>query len=110
MKQKVNSKKVKASAEEEPRENEIQTDDKDELDEGEELQDEDIQHAIPEYGRLIAIHAGKLKGGIHNWFTQRNLLRVYPKGIRFDSSNIGVFPKVEMFTDYCPEAALAFFL
>ncbi|XP_028069587.1 phosphoinositide phospholipase C 2-like [Camellia sinensis] len=117
MKQKVNSKKVKASAEEEPRENEIQTDDKDELDEGE-PQDEDIQHAVPEYRRLIAIHAGKLKGGIHNWFlddpnkvrrlslseqelenaiteyaphivrfTQRNLLRVYPKGIRFDSSN-----------------------
>ncbi|KAG8380819.1 hypothetical protein BUALT_Bualt06G0056100 [Buddleja alternifolia] len=67
---------------------------------------------------LIAIHAGKGKGGMEDWlrvdpgkvrrlslseqelekaidtygkdivrFTQRNILRVYPKGIRFDSSN-----------------------
>ncbi|KAL1823889.1 hypothetical protein ACET3Z_010667 [Daucus carota] len=72
----------------------------------------------PEYRRLIAIHAGKGKGGLDDWlkvdpdkvrrlslsepelekavathgkaivrFTQQNILRVYPKGIRFDSSN-----------------------
>lgn len=72
----------------------------------------------PEYRRLIAIHAGKVKGGLTEWlsvdpnkvrrlslseqelekavlthatnivrFTQRNLLRVYPKGTRVDSSN-----------------------
>ncbi|KAL0401209.1 UNVERIFIED_CONTAM: Phosphoinositide phospholipase C 2 [Sesamum latifolium] len=76
------------------------------------------QNEAPEYRRLIAIHAGKGKGGMKDWlkvdpdkvrrlslseqelekaiitygkdivrFTQRNLLRVYPKGIRFDSSN-----------------------
>ncbi|GFP97644.1 phosphoinositide phospholipase c 2 [Phtheirospermum japonicum] len=76
------------------------------------------QNAAPEYRRLIAIHAGKGKGGMKDWlrvdpdkvrrlslseqelekaiityskdivrFTQKNLLRVYPKGIRFDSSN-----------------------
>ncbi|PIN03371.1 Phosphoinositide-specific phospholipase C [Handroanthus impetiginosus] len=76
------------------------------------------QNEAPEYKRLIAIHAGKGKGGMQDWlrvdpdkvrrlslseqeletaivnygkdiirFTQRNLLRVYPKGIRFDSSN-----------------------
>ncbi|KAH6769102.1 phospholipase C 2 [Perilla frutescens var. frutescens] len=76
------------------------------------------QSTAPEYRRLIAIHAGKGKGGMQDWlrvdpnkvrrlslseqelekavitqahdivrFTQRNLLRVYPKGIRFDSSN-----------------------
>ncbi|KAH6762774.1 phospholipase C 2 [Perilla frutescens var. hirtella] len=76
------------------------------------------QIEAPEYRQLIAIHAGKGKGGMKNWlkvdpdkvrrlslseqelekaiteygkdivrFTQRNLLRVYPKGIRFDSSN-----------------------
>ncbi|PSR95059.1 Phosphoinositide phospholipase [Actinidia chinensis var. chinensis] len=97
---------------------EVEEDDKDESDEGgEDHQDEDIL-AVPEYRHLIAIHAGKVKGGIENWFfddankvrrlslseqqlekaaetyatnivrfTQRNLLRVYPKGIRFDSSN-----------------------
>ncbi|KZV34954.1 hypothetical protein F511_04928 [Dorcoceras hygrometricum] len=72
--------------------------------------------------RLIAIHAGKGKGGMQEWlrvdpdkvrrlslseqelekaiitygkdivrFTQRNLLRIYPKGIRFDSSNYNPF-------------------
>ncbi|KAK9124501.1 hypothetical protein Sjap_014103 [Stephania japonica] len=72
----------------------------------------------PEYKRLIAIHAGKPKGGLDEAlkvdsekvrrlsmsepqlekaarthgtqivrFTQRNILRVYPKGTRFDSSN-----------------------
>ncbi|KAL8539211.1 hypothetical protein ACS0TY_000998 [Phlomoides rotata] len=76
------------------------------------------QNEAPEYRRLIAIHAGKGKGGMQEWlriepnkvrrlslseqelekaivdygkdivrFTRRNLLRVYPKGIRFDSSN-----------------------
>ncbi|XP_042491540.1 phosphoinositide phospholipase C 2-like isoform X2 [Macadamia integrifolia] len=99
------------------------SDKKDETDEEEE---EDIddgdrktqQIGAPEYKRLIAIHAGKAKGGLSDWlrvdpdkvrrlslseqelenaiithgteivrFTQKNLLRVYPKGIRVDSSN-----------------------
>uniref|UniRef100_A0A5B6ZR12 Phosphoinositide phospholipase C n=1 Tax=Davidia involucrata TaxID=16924 RepID=A0A5B6ZR12_DAVIN len=89
--------------------------------EDEEGLDEDLksqQIEEPEYKRLIAIHAGKGKGGLQDWlrvdpdkvrrlslseqelekavvthgkdivrFTCRNLLRVYPKGIRFDSSN-----------------------
>ncbi|XP_010520201.1 PREDICTED: phosphoinositide phospholipase C 4 [Tarenaya hassleriana] len=72
----------------------------------------------PEYRRLIAIHAGKPKGGLRkalkfdpnrirrlslseqslekavasygtdvNRFTQKNFLRIYPKGTRFNSSN-----------------------
>ncbi|KAJ7964194.1 Phosphoinositide phospholipase C [Quillaja saponaria] len=75
------------------------------------------EEEIPEYRRLIAIHAGKPKGGIEKWlinrskarrlslseqelediagtrgtdivrYTQRNLLRIYPKGMRLDSSN-----------------------
>lgn len=76
------------------------------------------QHIAPEYKHLIAIHAGKPKGGIEEClkvdpnkvrrlslsepqlektaethatqivrFTQRNILRVYPKGIRVNSSN-----------------------
>ncbi|KAB2011020.1 hypothetical protein ES319_D10G285700v1 [Gossypium barbadense] len=76
------------------------------------------QKKAPEYKRLIAIHAGKPKGGLDEClevdpekvrrlslselelekaaethgkqivrFTQRNMLRVYPKGIRVDSSN-----------------------
>ncbi|KAG5533512.1 hypothetical protein RHGRI_027630 [Rhododendron griersonianum] len=76
------------------------------------------QIAAPEYKQLIAIHAGKGKGGLKDWlrvdpdkvrrlslseqqlekavithgkeivrFTQRNILRVYPKGIRINSSN-----------------------
>lgn len=82
--------------------------------------DEDLQsgNVAPEYKSLIAIHAGKGKGGLDDWlkvdpdkvrrlslsehelekaaethgpqivrFTQRNILRVYPKGIRLDSSN-----------------------
>ncbi|GMJ14469.1 phospholipase C 2 [Hibiscus trionum] len=94
-------------------------DDEDEDDE-EDLDDEDkSQHALaPEYKRLIAIHAGKPKGGLEEClkvdpdkvrrlsmseqqlekaavthgkeivrFTQRNILRVYPKGTRVDSSN-----------------------
>ncbi|XP_073159289.1 phosphoinositide phospholipase C 2-like [Henckelia pumila] len=90
-------------------------------DESDELDEEDPksqQNAAPEYRRLIAIQAGKGKGGMLDWlrvdpdkvrrlslseqelekavvtygqdivrFTGRNLLRVYPKGIRFDSSN-----------------------
>lgn len=109
--------------------NKSRTDDKDGLSEeeaGDEDNDDDddevdrkSQHiAVPEYKRLIAIHAGKGKGGLGDWlkldpnkvrrlslselelekaavthakeiirFTQRNLLRVYPKGIRVDSSN-----------------------
>ncbi|KAG8490434.1 hypothetical protein CXB51_013641 [Gossypium anomalum] len=77
------------------------------------------QHALAaEYKRLIAIHAGKPKGGLEEClkvdpnkvrrlsmseqqlekaaithgkeivrFTQRNILRVYPRGTRVDSSN-----------------------
>ncbi|EYU22355.1 hypothetical protein ABFS82_06G138600 [Erythranthe guttata] len=90
--------------------------DEDEEDEEEDLKSQ--QNTAPEYRRLIAIHAGKGKGGMADWlrvdpdkvrrlslsepelekavityakdivrFTQKNLLRVYPKGIRFDSSN-----------------------
>ncbi|EOY17778.1 Phospholipase C 2 [Theobroma cacao] len=97
-------------------------DDKNDLDEEDEEDPEDgdkSQHNLaPEYKRLIAIHAGKPKGGLDEWlrvdpdkvrrlsmseqelekaalthgkqivrFTQRNILRVYPKGIRVDSSN-----------------------
>ncbi|KAL0426246.1 UNVERIFIED_CONTAM: Phosphoinositide phospholipase C 2 [Sesamum latifolium] len=84
-------------------------------------QDEDHslqQNVAPEYKKLIAIRAEKMKGGIKGWlrvnsqkahrvslneeklekavvthgteivrFTQRNLMRVYPKGTRIDSSN-----------------------
>ncbi|XVF46750.1 hypothetical protein PTKIN_Ptkin03bG0053400 [Pterospermum kingtungense] len=91
-------------------------------DEEEHIPDEDEEKAEPEYRQLIAIHAGKLKGGLDNWlsddpnkvrrlslselelenaakthgthivrFTQRNLLRVYPKGTRFFSSNYNPF-------------------
>ncbi|KAL8027075.1 hypothetical protein ABFX02_14G072200 [Erythranthe guttata] len=80
--------------------------------------EEDSDSEAPEYKRLIAIHAGKPKGGImealkvepdkvrrlslseqalekaaqsHGThivrFTQKNILRVYPKGTRFNSSN-----------------------
>ncbi|KAL3650265.1 1-phosphatidylinositol phosphodiesterase [Castilleja foliolosa] len=90
----------------------------DEEDEDSEEDPKSQQSAAPEYRRLIAIHAGKGKGGMKDWlrvdpdkvrrlslseqelekaiityskdivrFTQKNLLRVYPKGIRFDSSN-----------------------
>lgn len=93
-------------------------DDLDEVDEEDEEDPKSQQNAAPEYKRLIAIHAGKGKGGMQDWlrvdpdkvrrlslsenelrkailtygkdivrFTERNLLRVYPKGIRFDSSN-----------------------
>ncbi|XVF05322.1 hypothetical protein REPUB_Repub05bG0162400 [Reevesia pubescens] len=89
---------------------------------GEHVQDEDEEKAVPQYRQLIAIHAGKLKGGLDNWlrddpkkvrrlslseqelenatkthgttivrFTQRNLLRVFPKGTRLDSSNYNPF-------------------
>lgn len=97
--------------------------DKDDLDGGvdndEEDSDDKSQHnEAPEYRKLIAIHAGKPKGGMKEClkvdpdkvrrlslseqqlenavgtygkdivrFTQRNLLRIYPKGIRVDSSN-----------------------
>ncbi|KAK6247233.1 hypothetical protein QUC31_018798 [Theobroma cacao] len=91
-------------------------------DEAEHVPDEDEEKAVNQYRELIAIHAGKLKGGLENWlsddpkkvrrlslseqelenatkthgtkivrFTQRNLLRVYPKGIRLDSSNYNPF-------------------
>ncbi|GFY82370.1 phospholipase C 2 [Actinidia rufa] len=63
------------------------------------LDDKLQQNAAPEYKRLITIHAGKAKVNkrlektvIANGtdivrFTQENILRVYPKGTRFDSSN-----------------------
>ncbi|XP_068339515.1 phosphoinositide phospholipase C 2-like isoform X1 [Pyrus communis] len=83
----------------------------------EEDEDKDEENAIPEYKQLIAIHAGKPKRGLDKWhidpnkvrrlslneqqlknetrtrgsdivrFTQRNLLRVSPKGTRLNSSN-----------------------
>ncbi|KAL9995019.1 putative phosphoinositide phospholipase C [Helianthus debilis subsp. tardiflorus] len=90
---------------------------KDDLEEDDGEEDDQADSA-PAYKNLIAIHAGKGKGGLDNWltvdpdkvrrlslseqelekaakthgpqivrFTQRNILRVYPKGIRFDSSN-----------------------
>ncbi|CAN4101644.1 unnamed protein product [Withania somnifera] len=80
------------------------------------------KNAASEYKRLIAIHAGKGKGGLSDWlridqnivrrlslseqelekavdthgeeivrFTQQNLLRIYPKGTRVDSSNYDPF-------------------
>ncbi|XP_021904056.1 phosphoinositide phospholipase C 2-like, partial [Carica papaya] len=95
-------------------------DDEDQSDE-EDDSDGDLksqQLVAPQYKHLIAIHAGKPKGGISEAlkvdpdkvrrlslseeqlekaakthgkeivrFTQRNILRVYPKGIRVDSSN-----------------------
>ncbi|RAL36923.1 hypothetical protein DM860_003845 [Cuscuta australis] len=76
------------------------------------------QNEAPQFRNLIAIHAGKGKGGLSEWlridtdkvrrlslsepqlenavkthgkeiirFTQQNLLRIYPKGIRINSSN-----------------------
>ncbi|XP_062172248.1 phosphoinositide phospholipase C 2-like isoform X2 [Alnus glutinosa] len=78
---------------------------------------EDEENATPQYRSLIAIHAGKPKGALNIWetdpnkvrrlslseqelenaastygtdivrFTQKNLLRIYPKGMRLDSSN-----------------------
>ncbi|XP_047270765.1 phosphoinositide phospholipase C 2 isoform X1 [Capsicum annuum] len=93
------------------------------VDEGEDDEDDEgdsksEKSATSEYKRLIAIHAGKGKGGLSDWlrvdpnkvrrlslseqeleravdtrgkeiirFTQQNLLRIYPKGIRVDSSN-----------------------
>ncbi|KAI9157129.1 hypothetical protein LWI28_017327 [Acer negundo] len=82
------------------------------------LDEKSQPYIAPEYKNLIAIHAGKPKGGLTEClkvdpnkvrrlslseqqledavgtygkdivrFTQRNILRVYPKGIRVDSSN-----------------------
>ncbi|KAJ9188902.1 hypothetical protein P3X46_000257 [Hevea brasiliensis] len=103
----------------------IQAGDKNDLDEDsddEEDADKGImrstRNVVPEYKQLIAIHAGKPKGGLEEClkvdpekvrrlslsepqlekaaetygkeivrFTQRNILRVYPKGIRINSSN-----------------------
>ncbi|MED6209443.1 1-phosphatidylinositol phosphodiesterase [Stylosanthes scabra] len=96
-------------------EDEENFDGEEDLDEG----DKSSHHGeAPEYRRLIAIHAGKPKGGITEClkvdpekvtrlslseqqlekaaitygkeivrFTQRNILRVYPKGTRINSSN-----------------------
>ncbi|XP_021715541.1 phosphoinositide phospholipase C 2-like [Chenopodium quinoa] len=88
----------------------------------EEEEDEEEEAVIPEYKRLISIHAVKRKGGLENLlkgdskrvarlslkeqkleyavrtratdiirFTQKNLLRVYPKGTRILSSNYDPF-------------------
>ncbi|XP_077214497.1 phosphoinositide phospholipase C 4-like [Tasmannia lanceolata] len=105
----------------------LEDDDKNENDRSEHSPDEEdhddcdrkfCQDLAPEYKRLIAIRAGKRKGGLaeslkvdpnqvrrlslseqelekaaisHGTdlvrFTQKNLLRIYPKGIRVDSSN-----------------------
>jgi phosphatidylinositol phospholipase C delta len=93
-------------------------DDSDDDDEIDDMDPTKQQNTAPEYKRLIAIHAGKPKGGILEClkvdpdkvrrlslseqqlenaaeeyakeiirFTQRNILRVYPKGMRVDSSN-----------------------
>ncbi|KAI4305278.1 hypothetical protein L6164_028652 [Bauhinia variegata] len=105
---KRNPLKLKELEEEEAENLEDKRDDQDEIEE-----DDDIYG----YRNLISIHAGKPKGAIQRWlsshshvrrlslseqelediiqkhgteivrFTQRNLLRVYPKGTRLDSSN-----------------------
>ncbi|KAH9701723.1 phosphoinositide phospholipase C 2 [Citrus sinensis] len=93
-------------------------DEQGQVDEGELIEEEDEENAVPEYRNLIAIHATKLKDGlakvlgsdqskakrlsmseqqlenaiyIHGSeivrFTQRNLLRIYPKGTRILSTN-----------------------
>nr|XP_043622419.1 phosphoinositide phospholipase C 2-like isoform X2 [Erigeron canadensis] len=95
---------------------------KDSSDEDTNHNEEDVQDEIPEYRDLIAIHAVKHKGDVHDSlhidpnsvrrlslseqelveasikhgpeivrFTQRNILRVYPKGTRLDSSNYNPF-------------------
>ncbi|KAL3653476.1 1-phosphatidylinositol phosphodiesterase [Castilleja foliolosa] len=118
------SKKEKELGDEEAWGSEVKNasmDENDDDDSDEEDDEEDAkaqENEAPEYKRLIAIHAGKGKGGMEDWlkvdpskvrrlslseqelekaivtygkdivrFTQRNMLRVYPKGIRFDSSN-----------------------
>ncbi|KAJ8620947.1 hypothetical protein MRB53_029476 [Persea americana] len=104
----------------------VEADDKNDHDQSEHQDEDDLdddehklsQNPAPEYKRLIAISAGKPKGGLKEAlrgdpdkvkrlslseqelekvsltqatdivrFTQKNLLRVYPKGIRVDSSN-----------------------
>ncbi|KAK4854854.1 hypothetical protein QYF36_001883 [Acer negundo] len=104
--------------------NESDFTDKDQLDDEESMEEVDEDKAAPEYRKLIAIHAMKLKGGLEKIlrkndpnkvsrlsmseqqlenainnnlgadiviFTQRNLLRVYPKGTRITSSNYNPF-------------------
>ncbi|XP_068474211.1 phosphoinositide phospholipase C 2-like isoform X2 [Phaseolus vulgaris] len=94
--------------------------DEDDLDDGDDTDEAENsrQNASDEYRRLIAIHAGKPKGGLKEClkvdpdtvrrlslselqlekaaethgkeivrFTQRNILRVYPKGTRITSTN-----------------------
>ncbi|XP_038705038.1 phosphoinositide phospholipase C 2-like [Tripterygium wilfordii] len=98
--------------------NEEDSDNEKDLDDGDLKSHKNLPPPPPEYKRLIAIHAGKPKGGLKECFkvdpdkvrrlslseqqlekasetyakdivrfTQRNILRVYPKGIRVDSSN-----------------------
>ncbi|CBI22792.3 hypothetical protein VitviT2T_011723 [Vitis vinifera] len=109
-------KKIEALEENDP-EN-VESIDREDLEDEEDEEDKLQHNAAPEYRRLIAIHAGKLKGGLKEWlrvdpdkvrrlslserelekasithgkdiirFTQKNFLRVYPKGVRVDSSN-----------------------
>lgn len=96
--------------------------DDDEDDEDDEGDPKSEKKAASEYKQLIAIQAGKGKGGLSDWlrvdpdkvrrlslsepelekavnthgkeiirFTQQNLLRIYPKGIRVNSSNYDPF-------------------
>ncbi|KAK4480704.1 hypothetical protein RD792_013786 [Penstemon davidsonii] len=51
-------------------------DDDDDDDDDDEDEDSKLQHAAPEYKHLIAIHAGKGKGGMQDW------LKVYPDKVR----------------------------
>ncbi|KAF3607736.1 hypothetical protein DY000_02051152 [Brassica cretica] len=96
----------------------VENDDDEDDDEDDDDGDKSKKNAPPQYKHLIAIHAGKPKGGITEClkvdpdkvrrlslseeqlekaaekyavqivrFTQRNLLRIYPKGTRVTSSN-----------------------
>ncbi|XP_028803761.1 phosphoinositide phospholipase C 6-like [Neltuma alba] len=92
-------------------------DERDEVEDLNASEEKSLQQCAPEYGRLITIHAGKPKGQAKDYlsvigdvrrlsmceqmlqktcashgaeiirFTQKNILRVYPKGTRVSSSN-----------------------
>ncbi|KAM2985586.1 hypothetical protein FF2_005965 [Malus domestica] len=113
----ISTKPPKYPESQKPRDQSGSTDHKESEQDDEEDEDKDEENAIPEYKQLIAIHAGKPKRGLDKWhidpnkvrrlslseqqlenetrtrgsdivrFTQRNLLRVYPKGTRLNSSN-----------------------
>ncbi|KAK0605830.1 hypothetical protein LWI29_031152 [Acer saccharum] len=121
---KSSSKKDDPNIEESYSRNESAITDKDQLADKEYMEEVDEDKAAPEYRKLIAIHAMKLKGRLDKIlrnidpykgsrlsmseqqlenavnnnlgadivkFTQQNLLRVYPKGMRIDSSNYNPF-------------------